>query len=81
MAGGAVKDSRFLHATVDEGRGVVLLKGYGVRELARELGLKPLYSATRKGWVVDARHLPDVVAFAEWQSWVVRVKVGGGDAG
>jgi hypothetical protein len=75
-----MRAGRFLHATVDDARGIVLLKGYGARDLARDLGLKPLYSGVGKGWVLDAKHLPDIVAFAEWQNLVVRVKVLGGDA-
>lgn len=66
---------RRLHAsvTLDSARGLVLIRGF-VLDTLRFHGLKPLYSAAGKGWVLDGHHTADVVAMLEVDGFNVRYK-------
>lgn len=45
-------------ATVDAP--CVLVRGYGAADLLRAAGLKPMWSAISRGWVLDLKYLGDV---------------------
>lgn len=62
-----------ISAQVDEARKLVLLRGWGAKQLAVEAGCKPLWSHVGKGWVIDLRRLPDVEAYAELRRATVHV--------
>lgn len=65
--------SRHRRHWVIETRGrVILVRGWQVADLLRRAGMKPIYSASARGWVLDETRLPDVVALAEWQNIGVR---------
>lgn len=51
----------------------MVIRGWKVSELCREADMRPMWSAVRKGWVLDLRRLPDVVALCEWQGFGVRI--------
>ena len=75
--GGTYK--RVLALAVDNRRRLALVRGWGARELVLASGHKPLWSASGRGWVIDARHAPDVEALAQHERRLVSVReVGGG---
>lgn len=45
--------------------GVALVKGWGAQHACRQVGADPRWSDTGRGWVVEARFVPDVVAFVQ----------------
>jgi hypothetical protein len=62
---------RVLSITTDPATGLALLRGHGSRDLAVELALIPRWSQSGRGWVVDAVHVPDLIALGEHQHYVV----------
>lgn len=58
---------------VSTDRRVILVTGWQVSALLREVGMKPLWSHVGKGWTLDHDRLPDVVALCEWQGIGVRI--------
>lgn len=44
---------------------IVVLRGWRAAQLARQAGLKPTYSGTVQGWMLDTNRLPDLVAWLE----------------
>ena len=44
---------------------VIVVRGLKAGDRLRDAGLKPLWGTTARGWVLDARHLRDVIAVAE----------------
>lgn len=61
------------HWVIETRDTVILVRGWQAADLLRWAGMKPLYSASGRGWVLDDTRLPDVVALAEWQNIGVRV--------
>jgi hypothetical protein len=49
----------------DDKRNVLPLRGDGARDAIETLTLKATWSRGGRGWVVDARHVADVVAYCE----------------
>jgi len=68
-----VRRGPWVYLTADEKRGVVLVRGPGDRDVIDALGLEARYSRGGHGWVVDHRHLADVVAFCEHRRQLVVV--------
>ena len=60
-----------LSVTTDTMAGIALLRDTGSRELAEELALTPQWSSSGRGWVVDAVHVPDLIALGEHRRFVV----------
>lgn len=54
--------------TITESGTVVIIRGWRVAQLARQAGLKPTYAGTVQGWVIDAKKLPDLVAWLEYRN-------------
>lgn len=52
---------------------IVLVRGLQAGDRLRAWGLKPLWSTISRGWVVDDRHLSDVLACAEHERIWYRV--------
>ncbi len=70
-----------LSVHVDTARRLGVLKGgHAARDLAREFGLKPLWSSYARGYVIDARHVADLIAYAEHRHWVTHYREVGGAA-
>jgi hypothetical protein len=62
---------RVLSVTTDTATGLALLRGAGSRELAEELALTPQWSESGRGWLVDAAHVPDLIALGEYRHFVM----------
>jgi hypothetical protein len=60
-----------LSVTTDATNGLALLRGFGSRDLTVDLGLSPQWSDDGRGWVVDAGHVPDLLALGEAMHYVV----------
>jgi hypothetical protein len=54
-----------VYVTVDAGRDIALLRGGGARDVIELLSLAAKYSASGRGWCVDAGRVADVVALCE----------------
>jgi hypothetical protein len=69
---------RVLSVTTDASTGLALLRGVGAKQLAVDLGATPEWSSSGHGWVVDAAHVPDLIALGEHLhycvSWRERVR-------
>lgn len=65
MAGGSVS-ARTVTITPDGS--VIVIKGWKVAELARQGGLKPTYSGSVGGWALDAKRLPNLIAWLEYRN-------------
>lgn len=48
---------------------IVVIKGYKVAEIAKAAGLRPTYSASAGGWMLDLRRLPELVAWLEYRNF------------
>ena len=57
----------WLFVTVDVGRNIALLRGNGARDAIHLLSLAASYSASGRGWCVDAARVADVVALCEYR--------------
>lgn len=64
---------RRVHWIVETQDRVILVRGWQAADVLREAGMKPLWSVTGRGWVLDDKRLPDVVALAEWRNIGVRI--------
>lgn len=64
----------FLHIKIDTVRKVALIRGWDAKRLAIESGHRPLWSASGKGWCVDAKYVPDVQAVAELEHRIVQIR-------
>jgi hypothetical protein len=64
--------------TTEDARGVFILKGRGSAQVLRHEGMRPMWSGSRRGFLLDLYRLPDAVAALEWAGYVVRVR---GEAG
>lgn len=62
------------HWVVTHRAPVVLVRGLGSGDRLRAWGLKPLWSATGNGHVIDDRHLSDVLIRAELEQISVRAE-------
>lgn len=51
--------------TVTERGTTIVLTGHKVQQVARHAGLRPVYNGVARGWVTDARRLPDLLAFCQ----------------
>jgi hypothetical protein len=51
--------------TLDESRGVVLIRGHRTGGVLRSYGLRPIWSAAGNGWCLDAHHTSDVLTMLE----------------
>ena len=60
--------------TTEDDRAVFVVKGRGCADVLRRDGLKPMWSVSRRGFVLDLHRLPDAVASLEWAGYVVRVR-------
>ena len=60
-----MKRGPWLFVTVDARHGVALLRGDGAHDTVKTLSLEATWSKFGRGWVVDARHVADVVAYCE----------------
>lgn len=68
-----MKRGPWLYVTLDQARGVALLRGDGANQCARMFsGSYPgadsrpsRWSSTGRGWVIPGRLVPDVVAYCE----------------
>lgn len=77
--GHAAPSKRVLAITVDDRRGVALVRGWDAKELVLRSGHEPLWSASGRGWCVNAHRVPDVEALAQLEHRLVVVRsVGGG---
>lgn len=65
------KRAKVAWVTVDPNRPTILVRGYVADEL-RRAGLKPLWSASRRGFLLDASRLPDATAALEHAGYTVR---------
>jgi len=54
----------WLFITLDQ-RGIALLRGDGAHQAVQALGLTATWSRFGRGWVLEHRHVPDVVAYAQ----------------
>jgi hypothetical protein len=63
----------WLYITVDDHRNVLLLRGDGARDAIETLALEATWSRGGRGWVVDVKHVADVVAFCEYRHQLVVV--------
>jgi hypothetical protein len=57
--------------TLDESRGVVLVRGRAVADVMRRYGMVPLFCAAGRGWCVDAHHVSDLLAILECEQYRV----------
>lgn len=48
---------------------IVVMRGYKAAGIARAAGLRPTYSASAGGWMVDASRLPELVAWLEYRNY------------
>ena len=60
--------------TVTDRGATIVLRGYGVAEIARHAGVRPIYSGVAQGWVADAHRLGDFLAFCQSRNIVVDVE-------
>lgn len=51
--------------TVTKDGACLVVRGWRAADLAREAGLRPVYSGVSRGWLLDVRRLSDLVAFLE----------------
>jgi hypothetical protein len=58
--------SRVLTLTNDGS--LVVIRGYKAAEAARGAGLRPTYSGSAGGWMLDASRLPELVAHLEYRN-------------
>jgi hypothetical protein len=63
---------RFAWIIVDEP--VILVKGHGLRLLLRRYGMRPMWSVTGRGYLLDHHRLADVCAVLEPERYAVRVR-------
>jgi hypothetical protein len=63
----------WLYVTTDDRRGIALLRGDGALDAVETLSLEKTWSAGGRGWVVDERHVADVVAYCEHRHQLVVV--------
>ena len=62
---------RVVSITVREDGAVALIRGWPARELLAVLAVDWQWSESARGYVVAARHVPDVLAVAEHQHLIV----------
>ena len=62
---------QILSITTDSVAGVALLRGRNCRKLIQDLALTATWSESGRGWVVDAVHVPDLIALGEIRHFVV----------
>lgn len=55
--------------TIEPDGKIMVIRGYKVAEVARAAGLKPTYSASAGGWMLDADRLPELVAWLEYRNF------------
>lgn len=48
---------------------LVIIKGYKVAEIARAAGLRPTYSGSAGGWMLDASRLSELVVWLEYRNF------------
>ncbi len=60
--------------TEDEERGLMLLRGRPLVDLARDMGAAPRWSAAGRGWVVPATYSSDLLALAQFMHLPVNYK-------
>lgn len=61
------------HLKVTARGNVIVVAGWKAGELMKHAGVKGVYSGASKGWLIDQRRLPDLVAYAEYQNITVRI--------
>lgn len=70
-----VGDSHSLRrAAVEAGADTVVVRGHGVRDALRRARLRPIYAGTVQGWMLDRRHLDDVMVTLERAGYAVRLE-------
>lgn len=55
--------------TITPDGSIVVIKGYKIAEIARAAGLRPTYSASAGGWMLDVKRLPELVAWLEYRNF------------
>lgn len=60
-------------ATVTFDTELTIINGHHVAAVLRAAGMKPIYLATRAGWSLDRKRLPDAVAVLERAGFRVRI--------
>lgn len=55
--------------TIEPDGNIVVIRGYKVADIARAAGLKPTYSASAGGWMLDRTRLPELVAWLEYRNF------------
>lgn len=53
---------------------IIVIRGYKVADVARSAGLRPTYSASAGGWMLDAARLPDLVSWLEYRNFRYEVE-------
>lgn len=53
---------------IDVDGSTFVLRGWRGGDLAREAGLKPIWSATAGGWQMDTTRLPDLRAYLDFRN-------------
>lgn len=48
---------------------IIVIRGYKVADIARAAGLRPTYSASAGGWMLDVGRLPDLVSWLEYRNF------------
>ncbi|MDP9822775.1 hypothetical protein [Nocardioides massiliensis] len=51
--------------TIELDRPLMIVRGWRAGDLAREAGLRPIWSGVSSGWMLDASRLPDLSAYLE----------------
>lgn len=65
--------------TITADGSIVVFRGYKVADIARSAGLRPTYSASAGGWMLDANRLPELVAYLEYRNYRYEVRGNYGD--
>lgn len=52
---------------------IIVMRGYKVAGIARGAGLRPTYSGSAGGWMLDASRLPELVAYLEHRNYRYRL--------
>ncbi|WP_299057071.1 hypothetical protein [uncultured Nocardioides sp.] len=59
--------------TVEASDEIIVVRGYGARDLMRGAGMRPIFSGSAGGWMLDASKLPDLLAALEHRGVVAEV--------
>jgi len=57
-----------------DGRAMFVTGSYGLRDLLRAFGFKPIWATRTRAWMLDAATLPDVEAALEFSGYRVTVR-------